>query len=77
MAFIQTGWILISGFLILLFCLNVRLTAHGAASLLAVLLTLLCGGVGGFVWLFTDFTWSGFFQYVCREAIVTIARSSG
>ena len=61
-AFIQTGWLLITSFLLLLLCFNVRLTGNSTAATMAVLLTLLCGGVGGFVWLFTDFTWDGFFQ---------------
>ena len=56
----------------LLFCWNVRLTGNATVAVLAVLLTLLCGGVGGFVWLFTDFTWGGFFQYVQSAQCVTV-----
>ncbi len=58
-ALLCTGVLLISSFLLLLFCFNLRLTGSGTSAILAVLLTCLCGGIGGFVWLFTDATWNG------------------
>lgn len=58
----SVGVLLVSSFLLLLLAFNLRLTGSGIASSLAVLLTLMCGGIGGFVWLFTDFTIAGLFQ---------------
>ncbi len=58
-ALAATGVVLLCSFLLLLLLLNVRLTGSTVAATLAVLLTLLCGGVGGFVWLFSDRSWSG------------------
>jgi hypothetical protein len=68
---VSVGVLLIASFLLLLLAFNIRLTGSAVASGLGVLLTLLCGGVGGFVWLFSDFTYPGLRQYV---AIPSFAR---
>ena len=61
-ALFSVGVLLVISFLLLLFAFNVRLTGSGVSSTGAVLLTLLCGGVGGWVWLFTDRTYAGLRQ---------------
>ena len=58
-ALTSTGVLLVTSFLLLLLLFNVRLTRSTTSATLAVLLTLLCGGVGGFIWLVTDGTWAG------------------
>jgi hypothetical protein len=56
-AFMSTGILLVGSFLVLLLCFNLRLTRSRAAAVLAVVLTLLCGGWGGFRWLLNGPTW--------------------
>jgi hypothetical protein len=56
---VPVGIVLVPSLLILLYALNLRLTGSTVSSCMAVVLTMLAGGVGGFVWLFTDFTTGG------------------
>jgi hypothetical protein len=59
-----SGVILVASFLLLLLCFNLRLTNSPVAATLAVLLTLMCGGVGGFKWLLANPSWYTLRSYV-------------
>ena len=53
------GTLLSASFVFLLFALAARLSGSVSSGLLSVPITVLTGGVGGFIWLVNDGTWWG------------------